>query len=197
MNHASSIVRSLLEDEHDDLKSDAIEMKRLMTIDQRRGLDPTVDHEDTTTFKTISFGFAIRTSHEDMIKEHAAELGLELNDRNWEQVNKDIERLERNIVALLNKHGIDATPEGHDNNGDLIGSASVKTGTPAWEWVSKWEDDTEPLSTTSGTLTSVEGAEKLFDGVSEMGQRILDVDVGFFDLGEVHAFRDGLPTNET
>jgi len=190
MKTASSIVGVLLEDDFD-FKRDAIQTQHQMTADQRRGLNPQVDHDPN--LQPVSFGFAINTSPQQMVEDAAAELGLELDDKSWEAISKDAGRIENNVVALLKQHGLTVSPEGHGNDGALIGTAWVLPGTKAWEWISKWEDDTEPLTTTSGTLTNVEGSEKLFDGVSELGSRVLDIDVGFFDLGEIHAYRDGLP----
>lgn len=196
MNTAASIVRTLLEDEYD-YKSDAISTEHRRVADQRLGLNPNVHHDfDHDSIKDISFGFAISTSPQQMVEDAAAELGLELNDQSWEQINKDIERIENNCIALLKHHGLRLSPEGHGSDDALVGTAWVKPGGPGWKWIKEWENDTEPLSTTSGTLTSVEGAEKLFDGVSEMGQRVLDISVGFFDLDALQNFKEGLPNED-
>lgn len=170
---ALEIVERLLDEASDSSRKDA---KDFLLLNAR---EPDDDRE-------ISFGWAVSTSNEHLIKDRLAEDGVDPDDPEiWNTLNKDVERLEHNSVELLRFHGLDLRAEGHDDD-ELAGSGWVTTNSHGWTFVKKWDvaERDEPLSTTSGSIWSLETdvSPRLFDGVSELGQRVIDVDIRFFDV---------------
>lgn len=113
-------------------------------------------------------GFSIGTSHEDVIKQNAEEDGIELD---WDKVNEDIQAIETQCIAWLDKQFGSARAEGHDSDGDLIGTLFVYKNL---DEIKDVIEGGEGLMTSSGTL------DILFDGLTYEGN--IGVTVNFFDV---------------
>lgn len=144
-----------------------------------------------TNGQEFQVGFAIHTSHEELIKDNAAEDGLVLD---WDAVNAAIGQIERNAEAALRRAGVRATNQGHggfDGN-DLVGAAYVTVGVPGFEIVADYAAHEEPLSTSSGSIGNIPGMlETLYTGVPPEIARLIDVDISFFDLDSIKSEEDG------
>jgi len=136
----------------------------------------------------VDFGFAIGTADQYYIEANARDHEVELTDESWETLNNDSMALEHNCMELLGKAGIQVRDEGHDGQGDLVGSAWVKRGEPAWELVRRWVETDGELFMDASRIEQeigVEGAgEILWQGVSELGKDLLDCRIEFFDVKE-------------
>jgi hypothetical protein len=140
------------------------------------------------------FGFSVSTSTESDIKDRAHEDEIVLTDAAWAQINADIMRLERNACNILRNNNIVCNPEEHGDN-DLSGSA----------WIKTHSDDTQTyalpsakalrmllvgindlVSTYSGNISEFDPKNILFDGVSNLGQKLIDVSIRFFGTEELN-----------
>jgi len=71
-----------------------------------------------------SFGFAIYTSDDHVIKENLSELKIPDNSATWEKINSSIQDFERKYEELLKEYGIvRAHAQGHDSDNALVGNA--------------------------------------------------------------------------
>lgn len=179
--NARAIVDALLED--DDLKDDAL---RLAADYQWRDLD-------------FEFAFAIGTGSEDMLQANADEAKITLNRSTAVQLTKDALRVEQNVMAALKAAGIRVEDHGHDGTGDLVGSAFIQgKKPPGWHAVAWSVSRDEPLMTGSGTIWKVPGLqERIWKGVSTLGQRLLDVSISFYQTKGISDFVDEFPDSDT
>jgi hypothetical protein len=174
MSLALAIVDSLLDDEPDfDPKEMAIQLIRA----------PLTDAE-------FDFGFAIGTNDEFCIESNAADNAPPLQ-LNWDQINRDIERVERNLINAAEKIGIRLSNQGHSDN-DLVGNGSVSGTAPGWPLIATMARMDEPMRTGSGTLPN-ELTATLYDGVSEVGARVIDVDFSIYDAQAIVDFLERHP----
>ena len=154
-------------------------------------LDWLLKRRDPAQLEKISFGVSISVSGQEAIEERAAELGIELIDVVWERLNADAGVIERNLTKYLARIGIQFRSEGHDSNGDLIGSAWItdQDSSKAEEAVKLVLDvvDTEPKSTSSGTLSNFD----VYAGVGPSGQSLLDVTLSFFGTEQLQSWYAG------
>lgn len=133
------------------------------------------------------FGFSIHTSTEDDINVRAEELKMPLTDASWVQLNADIMKLEQNATTILRDNGIQCNPEGHGDD-DLVGSAWMKAvvsdgymiPTQAALKLMLYAHD-NLISTYSGSIEDFDPNRKLWEGVSDLGQSLVDVSISFFD----------------
>lgn len=153
---------------------------------------PTQEAEDPKDFlrklsqnyspgKDMNFGFAVMTPEQYEIEDTAHDLGIALD---WDQINADISLIERNAMKVLNNLGIGTSDEGHDGEGDLIGSAWTNSNTPGWTIIKKVAegDDNYIWGIDRFIQLAYRGVEHdLMNGVSEQGKQVLDVRVEFFD----------------
>jgi len=180
MNPALQIVNALLEDDPKDF-----------ILGQARG------PEDNPTTETITFGMFIQTTEGFEWYDQLEELGLMTATHHpqpgiMDQLNRDASTLERNAYKIVRNNGFNFRDEGHDVKGDLIGTVTVKAGSPEWEKVrealSDSPDPSEPWRTSSGSIWELDGAgELLFQNVSELGQSVIDVAIGVFDTEELES----------
>jgi hypothetical protein len=126
-----------------------------------------------------SCGFSIGTSHEDVIKQNAEEADIELD---WDKINEDVQLLESQSIAWLDKEFGSARAEGHDGSDDLIGTLFVYKNL---DDIKDVIDRQEGLMTSSGTL------DIAFDGLNYPG--LVDVTINFFNL----EMEDGSPDAST
>lgn len=148
---------------------------------------------NATSTEEISFGFAIHTTNEDTIRAQAEDRALELTDAVWEQLNNDVGQLERNALKVLKNCGITTRDEGHGFDGDLVGTAWA--GAEGKRNLNQWiETDGEAFTTTTGKLADVYkgAAVDLWQGVSEMGEQLLDVHIDFFDYAGKPGVQEGV-----
>ena len=117
-------------------------------------------------------GFDIDTYDEDYIECNARDENIELTKEIWEQLNRDIQQLETNVMAYCRKQfNIYMRDEGHDSSGVLLGSC--------WG-----EDDSKIKNCTEedNGLQSHEMNESVYNHISEIGKKILDIRINFFDI---------------
>lgn len=170
MSDARAVVSALLEDE-EDFKEQALRLIRA----------PLTDAE-------FKFGFAIATSSQDMIESAAQEDRLVLD---WDQINKDVERIERNLINAAYELGIRLSSEGHGDD-DLVGSGWVSGTAKGWPLIATLARMDEPMRTGSGTMPH-ELTATLYNGVSEIGARVIDVDFSLFDAQTIVDFLEKYP----
>lgn len=84
------------------------------------------------------FGWAIGTSSQEAIEAHAQEAGFETNGAFWDEANAATLQLEGNVMRVLRNAGFQLRDEGHDGNGDLVGSGWVCPQGGAWRHYRKW-----------------------------------------------------------
>ena len=140
------------------------------------------------------FGFYVGTSSQDDITERAREIEIALTDTAWHQINTDIFRLERNACDVLRKNNISCNPESHDDN-SLIGSA----------WIESYPDPTQTsalpsakalkmvlfarndfIGTYDESFEEFDPEKKIWDGVSSLGQKLIDVSISFLNTEELN-----------
>jgi hypothetical protein len=95
-----------------------------------------------------SYGFAIGTSPEDVIKANAEDKGVKLDSKAWDAINKDTAQIERNVLNLLNKWSEGASDQGHGGKDDeLVGNVYVKPKSKQEKVILKQlKDDPVPVS---------------------------------------------------
>lgn len=127
--------------------------------------------------------FFIDTNDEHSIRENAQECGIEIGEDEirygpfWAQINADIRLIERNGLRILVAHGLVFRQEGHTDHG-LGGSLWLRYDDHEnFAMVKEHLDRGEPWSTTSGTLGSLKRGDRIYDGVSDIGQQVLDVSI--------------------
>lgn len=147
----------------------------------------------STDIGDVRFGFNVSTSTQDDIMYKAEEDGKELSDADWNQINADVHALERNACNILRDNGIQCQPEGHGDD-DLAGSA----------WIKSDSDPTQTailpskkalllllnarhnyLKSYDDSIEEIDPNKTLWNGVSELGQRLIDVTISFFDTEEL------------
>ena len=75
----------------------------------------------------LNCGFAIRTSPQGVIEDNFRDKhNREPTDDEWDQINEDVETIERNGLKYLKRVLDNARDEGHASDGDLIGSCWAK-----------------------------------------------------------------------
>ena len=174
-------------------QASAVDAQELRRLQQE---DPVAVHEGETkkfmrglqakAAEEVTFGFAITTSDEEAITTAARAAGwLELTDEQWEQINADVLRLERNMLGVLEKCGIRTRDEGHAGDGDLVGTAwAAQQGKVH---LKRWHEDHEgggadAFATTGFIYQAYEGAvDDVWRGISNLGETLLDAYVHFFD----------------
>lgn len=138
--------------------------------------------------REYSLGFSISINSEHSIEHAAYHYAIPLDDAAWEQLNKDIRRLELNTETLLNSNGVRCRNEGHADN-DLIGSAWVRPKTPGWDIVKHYfETDGQSLMGALAVHSELKG--DLAGGISRIGKQLLDVTVRFFNAQEIEKYFD-------
>lgn len=128
----------------------------------------------------LTGGFAINTSSEDIIEQNFSERrGREPNDKEWEQIGKDVMKIESNAVNYLKKVLGNARDEGHDSSGDLLGTFwcdwSNKKGL---EMVFAHHEESDPNE------LSGEEDSALYKGVSKDGLDGVDARLQFFAIDQ-------------
>ena len=150
-----------------------------------------------------SAGFDIHTDHEDVVEDNARErfgtnygdaaerakqmkAGLvddqgKITKRGWELLNKDIATLERNGLAWLRKTFGNASDQGHDAQGGLIGSVSFDPLNVAHARnILMGKNERIDFSDSSfGDF-----ARDAWKGVSTFGQEVLGGSINFFDVDQ-------------
>lgn len=126
----------------------------------------------------LTGGFAINTSDEKVIEDNFRDRrGREPNGKEWEQIGKDLMKIESNAVKYLKKVLGNASDEGHNSSGDLLGSFwcdwSNKKGL---ETVFAHHEESDP-----NELSSEEDSA-LFNGVSKEGLDGVNVSIYFFAI---------------
>jgi hypothetical protein len=148
-----------------------------------------------------SAGFDIHTDHEDVVEDNARErFGPDYGDaadrakrlkeglvdekgkitrRGWDLLNKDIATLERNGLAWLRKTFGNASDQGHDAQGGLIGSVSFDPLNVAHARnILMGKNERIDFSDASyGDF-----ARDAWKGVSDFGQEVLGGSINFFDV---------------
>lgn len=145
--------------------------------------------EELGGLENVGFGILIHTSPEDLIEQNAQEDGIPTDQPFWDKINADVERIERNALAVLGEAGITVSSEGHDGHTQALAATGWLMQKNAYD-----EDkrlgilkgilatmEGEAPSTSSGTMNHIlPGAtEKLYQGVSEFGY-LIDVTIEFF-----------------
>lgn len=94
----------------------------------------------------------------------------------------------------MQRAGLSLQSHGHSSGDELVGNVYIKGAKPAaWPGVAWSIYHDEPLSTGSGHIMKIPGMDKMWEGVSDIGQRVLDVSISFFQSGAVRDFVDKYP----
>jgi hypothetical protein len=150
-----------------------------------------------------SAGFDIHTDHEDVVEDNARErFGPDYGDaadrakrvkeglvdeqgkitkRGWELLNKDIAALERNALGWLRKTFGNASDQGHDAQGGLIGSVSFDplNVSHARNILMGKNERIDFSDSSYGDF-----AREAWKGVSTFGQEVLGGSINFFDIDQ-------------
>lgn len=148
-----------------------------------------------------SAGFDIHTDHESVVEDNARErFGPDYGDaadrakrlkeglvdeqgkitrRGWDLLNKDIATLERNGLAWLRKTFGNASDQGHDAQGGLIGSVSFDPLNVAHAR-NILMGKNERIDFNDSSFGDF--AREAWKGVSDFGQEVLGGSINFFDI---------------
>jgi len=138
------------------------------------------------TPKQFNIGFCISTSSVYEIIENSNEKGVPID---FDAVSNGISNIERNCLRGLRESGFTCvSDEGHDGNGDLLGSCMVSTDSPAWELIKYATDFDEPFSTGKGDIHKI--VENVYKDVLLSVSVLVDVSVELIDLKEVKEYID-------
>ena len=135
-------------------------------------------------------GFSIYTSNEGTIEDCARENGngIVLDDAAWNTLNEDTAKIERNVLRWLNTE-IGARSEGHNGEGDLVGSVFVYLDNPVhYEFFEDYLRHEEPWNTGSGTFPN---EANVYEGTSELAH-LIDASLDLFDYKKCQAAFEGL-----
>lgn len=107
-----------------------------------------------------------------------------ITDRGWEQLNKDIRKLEHNAMGWLRNIFGRASDQGHDSTGDLIGDLSfdprsIKHARNIYMAASEGRQERVDFNDASYGDFAGSAAWK---GVSNFGQDVLGGGITFFDI---------------
>ena len=80
-------------------------------------------------------GFAIITTDEHVVGDNARDLDIELTDAVWETLSEDFIKIEQNAFNYIKSKIYWMRDEGHDRNGDLIGSCGAERGTSGYDFI--------------------------------------------------------------
>lgn len=113
--------------------SELIKISKLLIADE--------DHLDC--------GFAIRTNDEYDIKDNFKDrYDREPTKKEWREINKDTERIERNAMKHLDKVLDWARDEGHNSNDELVGSCGARwDNKKGLKFIERYYEDTGELDT--------------------------------------------------
>lgn len=130
----------------------------------------------------VHAGFAIITSPQGVIEDNAFDKGIELQEEDWAQISAGLERMEINAVQFLAQAFGSARNEGHDANGDLIGSVWIDASTLAHaEILERFEYIDDTAICDFDGLESI-ASPNLFEGVNDLTQSLVDGQIELFDL---------------
>jgi len=125
------------------------------------------------------YGFSISTSDEHTISMNAEDDNKTLTKKDWSLINKDISKIEENIIKWLDTIGT-ARDEGHGSDDSLVGTFFIDSNHEFVEVIDEVIEQNEPLRTSSGTLTDHIDDSKIWQGTSKLSKYI-DVEVKFFN----------------
>jgi ribosomal protein S18 acetylase RimI-like enzyme len=141
---------------------------------------------DTGPLDKIRFGAYIHLSDEQMIRENAAEAGIDVDSQAfWDEIERCMAIMESHCLQLLREAGLHVSDEGHDETGARV--ASVWIDTPEEDRklallkaVINWAEGDWP-STTSGTMDYAFGADttQRIYAATEDAARFIDVTIEF------------------
>jgi hypothetical protein len=147
----------------------------------------------------FQFGFAISTGSEDIITSNLQEQGIDVSSVYWEDFNSGLTKLENNLIWILREDaGLMLSPEGHDKDGDYIGTGWLhferdkKFNKPGVELLKLAVEHDEPFRTSSGTINRVPGIEKMYEGVPDVVAKGADVTISFFGIEAIRRFFEEL-----
>lgn len=153
---------------------------------------------------TISFGWSIGTGDSGMIEDNMREDGIDPKTFDWQAAAKDFLRIEGNLISILHGNGLSLRSEGHGDN-DLVGTGWMSTKTSEYgrelnktgmELIKDMLDSSEGLNTGSGSIMSLKGSDKLFDGVSDIIARVVEVSFHIFDTDKLKEFFELLDSGQ-
>jgi len=152
----------------------------------------------------VDFGFYIGTGEIGTMEDNLREDGIDPETFDWRKASDDLAKVENNLVRILHKNGLTIRTEGHDQFGDLRGTAWVNTkvfedeiNEVGLELVRRMTDTDEPLNTSSGSIMSLKGSEDLFKDCDGIIERIADVSFGIFATEKLKRFLEGIDSGET
>lgn len=195
MDEANTIVNRILHESAEDAPEPYVDWLKAKT--EKDEQDAALREQELAD---IAFGFAVRLTDEELMRANAAEGGINIEDvAVGDQISRDYSQLERNTLRLMRACGFNAQDHGHDGHGDLVGSCWV-TGADACAALKRLIDGPGDWpSTSSGTFNSTfPGSDTaLWVNVSDIGQRLLDVTVDFFDLDAFKERLEAPPVTES
>ena len=151
-------------------------------------------------------GFAIGTYGEDIVednaKEHFGPRGLDdrfeaierglvdrqgvITRKGWDQLNRDIGKIERNSLSWLRRKFQNVRDEGHDSYGDLVGTLWFDPRDPAQAYLIDLAAEAGDYGRAERIdmvdLSYGDLAEVAFDGVSDFGASVLGGAINFFNV---------------
>jgi hypothetical protein len=181
-------------------------MKRNMAARTRRGAPRPSAARRPTSKREAEAGFAIGVYDARLIEENAhdradprhgdpewaAEMvkrGLltkkgGITDKGWDQISKDVERIERNSMAWMKRTFGHVRDDGHDSHDDLVGSFWFDPTNPDQAWLVELASPSPGRSERIDMQDASYGdlANTAFDGVSDFGASVLGGQITFFDV---------------
>lgn len=156
---------------------------------------------------SFNFGFYISTGSAEQAESNMQEDGIDTNAPGfWDSLTRDWARLEANMSLMIQKNGLVLRAEGHDNVGDLAGTAWLYLyyqeglNVKGLDLMRRMVDSDEPLNTGSGSITSLKGFDKVYNGVDERLAKACELSFGVFNVERLKRFYElldgGTPMEE-
>ena len=107
----------------------------------------------------------------------------EISDRGWAQLNRDIDRIERNALAWMRSTFNNVRDEGHDQYDDLRGTFWFDPTNDTQAWLVELASPSghnERIDMSDASYGDL--ADTAFTGVSDFGASVLGGQITFFDV---------------
>lgn len=148
---------------------------------------------------SFNFGFYISTGNAEYVESNMKDDGVDTESPAfWTNLADDWIRLETNMLKIIRKNGLSLRPEGHSDGGDLAGSAWLylydngSLNEKGIDLMRSMVESDEPLTTGSGSITTLEGFDSVYEGVDKRLAKACELSFGVFSTEKIKRFYEFL-----
>jgi len=156
---------------------------------------------------SFNFGFYIGTGEASMVEQNMQDDGVDTSAPDfWDKLTDSWMKLERNMLRVIQQNGLVLRAEGHGDNGDLAGTAWLyihdndRLNEIGIDLMRDMVESDEPLNSSSGSITTLKGFDKVYEGVDERLVKAADLSFGVFSIERIKRFYeyldDGVPMED-